>query len=205
MILEVGADARQVVDDRHADRPQMVGRADARQQQQARRADAARGDQHLALAAQHGGRPPLSTTSTPTARPPSTTMRVTSDAGPDGQVRPVANGLEIGDGGRGAARVADGDLVVADALLLRAVEVGIVGDAVLLRRAQEGLADRQRVDRNGHAERAAIAVILVGEALVVLGPLEVGQDLAIAPAGAALLVRPRRRSRRRCRGRRPGR
>ena len=33
-------------------------------------------------------------------------------------------------------------------------------------------------------------MILAGEPLIVLGPLEVGQDLAIAPAGAALLVGP---------------
>ena len=78
VVLEVRADAGQVVDDRHADRPQVVGRADAGQQQQARRADAARGDQHLALAAQHDRLAArVSTTSTPTARPSSTTMRVT--------------------------------------------------------------------------------------------------------------------------------
>ena len=59
MVLEVGADARQVVDDLDADLPQVVGRADARQQQQARRADAAGGDQHLALAAQDRGRSAL--------------------------------------------------------------------------------------------------------------------------------------------------
>ena len=190
MVLEVRADAGQVVDDRHAHLPQMVGRADARQQQQARRADAARGDQHLALAAQHGGRAAALHDLDADGTAGLDDDARDQGAGLDGQVRAVADGLEVGAGGRGAARVADGDLVVPDALLLRTVEVRIVGDAVFLGRAQEGLADRQRVDRNGHAERAAIAMVLAGEPLIVLGALEVGQDLAIAPAGAALLVGP---------------
>ena len=58
---------------------------------------------------------------------------------------------------------------MADAVLQRAVEVVVERDAGLLRGAQEGEADRRRIDRIGHAERPAVAVIDVDEPLVVLG------------------------------------
>ena len=103
MVLQVAADARQVVHDRNADRPQMIGRADAGLQQQLRRADGAGRDEHLALARGSLACPLPSTISTPTARPFSTTIRVTARAGPHRQVRAVADRAEIGDRGGGAA------------------------------------------------------------------------------------------------------
>ena len=52
MVLEVLADARQVVTaTSHADRAQVVGRADARQHQQLRRADRAGAEDDLAVGA----------------------------------------------------------------------------------------------------------------------------------------------------------
>ena len=100
---------------------QMVGRADARQHQQPRRADRARGQDHLALARRSGcpsimldadARGP----SRPRCAAPATPVR-------DGQVPASAVRREIGHRRRGAARVALGQLVVADAVLRRAVQV----------------------------------------------------------------------------------
>ena len=88
MVLQVGADARQVVHRRDADRPQMIGRPDPGEQQQARRADSAGGEHHLAFGRSAStSRPPALRVSTPTARPFSTTMRVTGCAGLDREVR----------------------------------------------------------------------------------------------------------------------
>ena len=103
MILQVGADAGQVVHRRDADRFQMIGRADARLQQQLRRADGAGRDDHLALGAQDrrlaAG---LSTISTPTARPLLDDDAGHQRTGPDGQVLAGADRLQIGDRGGGA-------------------------------------------------------------------------------------------------------
>ena len=52
MVLHVAADARQIVDDRHARRLQRVGWTDAGKLQQPRRADGAAADDHLAIGAQ---------------------------------------------------------------------------------------------------------------------------------------------------------
>ena len=106
------------------------------------------------------------------------------------RLRAPARRLEKGRGGRTAHRVARRELIVADAVLDGAVEIVVEGNARLLRRAEEGVADRRRIDGIGDAQRAAIAVIGVDEALVVLGALEIGQDLLVAPARAAGLRRP---------------
>ncbi len=74
---------------------------------------------------------------------------------------------------------------MADAVLHGAVEIGVEGNARLLRRAQECEADRQRIDGIGDAERSAVGMIRVDEPLVVLGALEIRQDLLVAPALAA--------------------
>ena len=88
-----------------------------------------------------------------------------------------------------AAGVAVGHLVVAAAVLRRAVEVRVEGQPRLLRRAQECARYRQGTDRVADSEGTAGAVVVVVEALVVLRPLEVGQHVGIGPAGAAR-VRP---------------
>ena len=112
------------------------------------------------------------------------------DAGADRQILAVADRLQIGDRGRRPSGVSLRQLIVADAFLAGAVEIGIEGYPHLLAGAEIGLADRQWRDRVRHAERSLIAVEIVGVALVVLGTLEVGQHVAIAPAGKALLLLP---------------
>src|SRR5580700_1663741 len=79
---------------------------------------------------------------------------------------------------------------MADPVLDRAVEVVVEGNAEFLRSEKECVADRRRIDGIGHPEWTAILMIGVVELLVVLAALEVGKNLAIAPAGCAGLARP---------------
>ena len=88
----------------------------------------------------------------------------------------------------GAPAVARRGLKPAGAFLRRAVEVGIVGDAGLDRRLDEGRRQRIGVQHVGHRQRAAGAVIIIGAALLVFGLLEIGQHVVKAPAGVAVLA-----------------
>ena len=128
---------------------------------------------------------------TPTARPLSTSIfSVCAFRRTVRFLRSLA-GLRKALDAEDRSRVPGRQLIVADAVLHRAVEIVVERDARLLRRAQEGEADRRRIDRIGNAERPAVAVIGVDEALVVLAADEIGQNLAIAPALAAGLADPR--------------
>ena len=189
VILHVGADAWQVVVYPDADRFQMIGRADAGLQEQLRRADGAGGDQHLALGANDFAAARGHHLDADRAR------SLQHDAGNAGaeldrQVLAAADRREIGERGGGAAAIALGQLVETDAGLLPAVEIVIVGNAEFLPGADIGIADRQGRDRHGDAERPAIGMVVVGKALVVLCPLEIGQDRAVIPALAAVFAGP---------------
>ena len=189
MILQIAADPRQIQHHRHADRPQMLRRPDARQHQQPGRVDRARRQHHLALGPQH--RRSAGGGDFHPDRPAGLDHDASDqNACPHGQIGPPPRRLQIGRGGGGAAGIAHGHLIVADALLPLAVEVMIVGNAEFLRRPQEGFRDRQRIDRDRHAERSACGVIGILEALVILRPLEIRQHIGIGPAGAALLIGP---------------
>src|SRR5690606_14218025 len=103
-------------------------------------------------------------------------------AGPDGEVRALAaQRAEIGDGGRGAADMALGQLVIAHAVLGLAGHVLIARNAELAGGLEIGLADRQRRRRPADAQRPALAVIAVIIGVVVLGLAEIGQYILIAP------------------------
>src|SRR5262249_52890340 len=76
-------------------------------------------------------------------------------------------------------------LVVAEALLLRAVHVGVARIAAGVGSLEERFAQRMGVGRIGHRERPADAVILVRPALIVLRLAEVRQHVRVAPPGVA--------------------
>ena len=124
-------------------------------------------------------------------------LQVRSDAGQvvldleaNSQIWPSKGGLEESARSGGAFGVARGELIVAHAILLGAIEIVVEGNARLLRRAQEGVADGDGVDGIGDAERPAVGVIGVDELLIVLGAFEIGQDLAVGPAGATGFADP---------------
>ena len=98
--------------------------------------------------------------------------------------------MQIGRGGRTALAVLRAamelrDLVVANAFLLRAVEVLVAFQAGLDAGLDECLGDRARAALLRDLQRAAAAMPFALAALVAFGALEVGQHLLEAPATAA--------------------
>jgi len=79
---------------------------------------------------------------------------------------------QIGAGGTPALPVLLRHLVIANAFLLGAVEVGIALVAGLLTGLQESFVQLVRVGLVGNGERSLVAVELVGAALVALGLLK---------------------------------
>ncbi|MOA02235.1 hypothetical protein D3C78_1216780 [compost metagenome] len=66
----------------------------------------------------------------------------------------------------------------------------IIGYAKFLAGPDIGIADRQGRNRHRDAKWSAIGMIIVGKTLIVFRPLVIGQDVAIAPAVAAILGDP---------------
>ena len=84
-----------------------------------------------------------------------------------------------------AAAVARGGLEIADALLVRAVEVLPAGQATFHAGPDEGFAEFVRFARIGNGKRPTGAVERVRTVLLVLGPLEIGQHIREGPTGIA--------------------
>ncbi len=103
--------------------------------------------------------------------------------GEDGDVRAPFRLGQIGPGRRHPEAVLRGDLVKADALLIRAVEIGVAPKAGLFARLDKGFAERVHVAALARdVDRAIAAAILVGAGLIGLQTLEDGQDVVPAPA-----------------------
>ena len=188
MVVQVAAHLGQVGHHRYAQGAQLVGRAHAGQQHQLGRTDGARRQQHFAAGAQHH---PLAVLDDFHADGALALDQDALDqhAGAHGQVGPLHGRAQIADHRRTAARTARDGLVGAGAVLLLAVEIGVIRHAHLLAGLHEGARDRLR-RRRADALRAADAVARAGQAVVVLGAHEVRQHLGAAPAGAAMVMRP---------------
>ena len=189
MVLQVGADAGDVEQRADAGRLQVIGRSHARQHQQLRRVHraAAQDDLHLCACdlvaavddVAHAHRVVLVEDDALDQR-----------AGDDVHVVLVAldRGPQVGAGGAPALLALLRHLVLADAFLHGAVEVGEALVAGLLGGLHERLADLGRVGLVGDVQRPAGAVERVGAALVVLGLLEERQHVLVAPALVAELA-----------------
>ena len=105
----------------------------------------------------------------------------------DGQVGPLHRRAQIGERGAAPAHLAHGQLVIADAFLLGAVEIGVGPEPGLLRGGDKGVVQFVAGAQIGDVERPAGAVIIVRAALLVLGAAEIRQHVVIAPADAAEL------------------
>ena len=186
MVDQVGADLRQVAHHLDAMLAQMLGRADPRILQHVRRSERATRQDDLA---------PRPRRRKPRRRaifePDGATLREDQPGhvrlGDDLQGLAAARRVEEGARAAPAALAADRRLVIAGAFLLGAVEIGGERDARLLCRSHRRLANLRADTLIGDRERPADAVILVLAALLVLGLAEIGQDIVIAPADAALL------------------
>ncbi len=126
VVLQTAADVRRVDDDVDAERQQLLSRSDAGQQEQLRGAHRPAAQHDLAGRAEDLA--------------PAAHIGLDADGaaalddhacglgeGADLEVRALQGGREEGRGGAGAHALALGDLVVADALLCRAVEVVVAG------------------------------------------------------------------------------
>src|SRR6478736_261405 len=189
MILQVLADARQLMNHADAMLLQFVHGADAGKQQELRRAESAAAEDHLAArfrgfiaalpAIAHAGRA-LAVKDEPGC------LR----AGDNGQIRPVHHRVQIG--GRGRATFAIfvaapelGDLIKSGAFLFRSVEIIVATNLVFRASIDEGVADRPRAALVGDPQRTTAAVPIVRAALIAFGALEIGQNIVPRPAFTA--------------------
>jgi len=185
VVVQVPADAGQVVHDAQAQRRQLAARPDSRQQQDLRRQQRAGGHQHLVPRAdllEPAGTPELHAAGAPAFEQHAGGVR----AGEHGEVAAAPVGRQVGPGRAEALAVPVRDLVRADAFLLRAVEVVVEDMARRAARVVEGLQQLVGAAQVRHVERAGAPVELAAQALVVLGAAEVGQHVVVGPARVAL-------------------
>jgi hypothetical protein len=151
---------------------QLVSRADARQHEQLRRPDGARRQDHLGRGARR-----LRLPAGPVGHPggPAALDDQAGDerVGDDGQVLRPAR--QVGVGGTAAPAIPLGDLVEADTVLLRGVEVVVAGRAATGGRLDKALRGHRPVPQVLNRQRAARAVERARAAGVVLRAQEVRQ------------------------------
>ena len=182
MVLQVGADARQVVHQVDVEAAQQVGRADARTLQDLRRGDGAAAQQHFAA---RGGAlrlvvvQPLHAHRTLAREQDAVGQRV----GDDGQVRARLGQVQVAAGGAGTTTLRGHRAVHrAEAFLLVAVEV--VGARVAGLHAGFDHRSEQLVVaglRRGHPQRTFATVVVVGADVTGFGLAEVRQAVQVGP------------------------
>ena len=187
MVDQVRADARQIVHHRNAERLQVRRRPDAGDLQDMRRVHRAARDDDLAVGA-HLGEIAAAAEGDADAALALEQELAALRLGLDPEVRPAPCLAQEGLRRRAAEAAAPRHLRIADARALLAVEVGIERKARLLGRFDEAVGERQDGAVVLDLERAALAAHLGVAALhVVLGLLEVGQHVVVAPAAIAHL------------------
>ena len=108
--------------------------------------------------------------------------------GLDMQVAAVLSRTQIGECRAGAPAATGRGLEKSRAFLGRAVEIGIGRNAGLGGGDDKGLRQWIVMAPVGYRQRSTAAMIFVWPALLVLGLLEIGQHVVIAPAGIAALA-----------------
>ena len=181
MVLQVLSDTWQMVYQLHAFLLQVVSIANARDHQQPGRVDRTRCYNHLAIRMKLNPSAPERGLHTNRALPVEDNAQDT-DAGLHGKVLPLSRGLEIARGRTSAAAVARVDLVEATAFLVARIEVGIEWQACLLARLYPDAAHRVGEFLVGNGEGAVGSMQLVGEAVVGLAPLEIGENVIPTPS-----------------------
>ena len=183
MVLQVLPD-RQVSARLDAVGLQLGGDPDAGEHQQLRRVVGARREDHLAVGEY------LRELVSPLVLDSDRAVAVEQDPGAQRvgdhlEVRAGHGGMQVGHRGAAPHPAALGQLVVADPVLLRPVEVVVGLMPGLLRRLDIGVHQGVPGPAVADGQRAAGAVQVARAALVVLGPQEVGQHVRPAPSGRA--------------------
>ena len=187
VVLQIVADAGRVEHDLDAVLLQQVRRSDAGELQQLRRVIRAAGDQDF-LARPRRAHAAFLLVFDRLGAPPLEQDALRQRRGLDVQIAAALRRAQIGERRAGAAAAPCRGLEKSRAFLGRAVEIGIGRNAGLGGGDDEGF--RQRIVHAASPTPAAArrAVIFVGAALLVLGLLEIGQHVVIAPAGIAALA-----------------
>ena len=190
VVLQVLADARELVRHLDAERLQHRARPDARELQDLRRADGAGRQDHLARRLE---RAPLPVLAHDQPRHALAVEHQPLDHGVrlDRQIAPVQHGAQEALGGVPADARLLVDVEVAAALVVAAIEILDLGDAGFRRRVAEGVqdlpADARLLDAPLAAARVQVLEGVLRERPLVLVLLEVGQHVVPAPAGIAHL------------------
>src|ERR1700754_397504 len=100
-----------------------------------------------------------------------------------GEVWACHRRAQVGVGGRASSAIAAGELVVPDPVLVAGVEVVVAWQAPRDGRVEPGPLQQVRLDRVLDTQRSALAVDRAVEPRVVLRTPEVGQHVAVTPAG----------------------
>ena len=158
--------------------------ADARQQQKLRRLERARRQDDFALGANDARSAPLPILDADGPRALEDDARRARPRS-HGEIRPTEIGREVRRGRAPPLAIFLRQLIEADALLLRAIEVGVARQTLLHRCGNADLHEGARRSRIGDVERAALSVKGVGESLVVLGSPEIRKHIVVRPSCVA--------------------
>ena len=188
MILQIVADAGRIEHDLDAVLLQQVRGSDAGELQQLRRIIRAAGNQDFLARPRRAQRGLPACIRPPWRGVPSNRMRCASAEVSTCRLPRLLRRTQIGERRTGAPAAPGRGLEKSGAFLGGAVEIGIGRNAGFGGGDDEGFRQRIGMPPVRHRQRAAGAVIFVGAALLVLGLLEIGQHVVIAPAGIAALT-----------------
>ncbi|EXI81973.1 MAG: hypothetical protein AW12_02746 [Candidatus Accumulibacter sp. BA-94] len=184
MVLQVLANPRQVANHRNAQCSQPRSIANAGQFKQLRAVHGTGGEDDFAAGQRR------SFTAAPAILDGSGVSAGKADTGDlgtgeDPQVATLAGRLQVAGGRRRTPAAVRGELVVADAFLLRAVEIDSTGNAQGFAGGDDRLHQLVLLADTRHLERSGVAVQWSATEIVALGADEAGQHLLPGPAGVA--------------------
>ena len=184
MVVEIAPDPRQIEGDLDAEGRELIGRADARAQQQQRRADRAGGEQDTALRSGLEGTVGTVKTGADTA-PLLQDQRQRAGLEQQGQIGSPRRRRQIGIGDGLALAIPDGEGVETGAGHLSAIVILAGRQADLFPRCHIGCGHGMGLARADQMEGPAVAVKGRSTWGVGLAADEIGQQVCVAPAGAA--------------------
>src|SRR5262245_7838404 len=190
MVAEIFADRRQIMDDLDAEALQQAAAADAGELQEARRIDGAAADDHLFARLHLMDGPAALVDIANRRRLPALEhdpegARMGANVDPPGL---LLRRQEIHPACAATQTLVDAALEIADAGLGRAIVVGVAGNIEADGPGDERLADLVLPIEVGHRNVAvATAIKVVTFADPRLKPLEIGQEVGVAPARVAAL------------------